>query len=383
MLYLFLTGKRAAYLNDIFTVMYLPESMEYTLKYKDAEINSIVDSSANMLTSLINEEVMVLFNDEQGKYIPLRWGTCVEISKDDSQIYYRIKLRRYCHVVEGKNVCSFIDELTEGSVRCFIDETHKKGILATCCRDEEENKKIKDCITERSDSWIKTVTELAKQECLRGYYPVFTKLKVIDDKSNKIFFKRKRACMDKNNKEFLLYSQRRYTFSFSYYVPQFNNDPMGFIPIDFTNSDNELGIVEQSDAIMSEQNKINIRCVPCMNSIKRRQSVQFNLNIPEQSDKKRFIQYARSPVKFDVMDSIPLWFYYVLLILCVLGIAVCTYISTLDYTTILANSSETSKVVRWLCEKCQEMQGTQNLLCSAVSAFLTFGMVKLVGKPKL
>ena len=51
MLYLFLTGKRAAYLNDIFTVMYLPESMEYTLKYKDAEINSIVDSSANMLTS--------------------------------------------------------------------------------------------------------------------------------------------------------------------------------------------------------------------------------------------------------------------------------------------------------------------------------------------
>lgn len=46
MLYLFLTGRRAAYLNDIFTVLNLPPNSIYDLKYKISN-NNIVDSSTN------------------------------------------------------------------------------------------------------------------------------------------------------------------------------------------------------------------------------------------------------------------------------------------------------------------------------------------------
>ena len=45
MLYLFLTGRRAAYLNDIFTVLNLPPNSIYDLKYKISN-NNIVDGEA-------------------------------------------------------------------------------------------------------------------------------------------------------------------------------------------------------------------------------------------------------------------------------------------------------------------------------------------------
>lgn len=34
MLHLFLTGRRAAYMNDIFTVLHMPENTVYDLKYR-------------------------------------------------------------------------------------------------------------------------------------------------------------------------------------------------------------------------------------------------------------------------------------------------------------------------------------------------------------
>lgn len=372
MLYLFLTGKKAAYLNDVFMVLYLPESMTCELKYKDAETNSVVDTSANALSRLNDEDVLVLFNNEKHEYIPLRWGKCLESSKHEGQIYYQVKLGKYCHTVAERDISTSIDRISGGKIR-NVGHEGSQGVLTVCCEDERKNEEIKRCIMEQSDSWIKTVKMLSKQERIKQWYAVFTKLEIIQDK--------KKAEQDK--RENFLYSNEDYIFRFSYYVPEFNDRPMGFIPIDFGKSDKELGIAEKSDVIMSEQNRINIRSVPQLRMAAKNQSMQFGFTISENTINNKFVQYARTPVKFIVIDKMSKWIYYILLGLCIFGIAISTYVSTLDYKAVLNDPEGTVKAVLWLCSQLDKMGGIQNILCSALTGFLTWGMVKLVGKPKL
>ena len=59
------------------------------------------------------------------------------------------------------------------------------------------------------------------------------------------------------------------------------------------------------------------------------------------------------------------------------------YISTLDYNDILKKPEETVGFVVWLCRYLAKMGGVQNLLCSVLTGLLTWGMVRLIGKPKL
>ena len=70
MLYLFLTGRRAAYLNDIFTVLNLPPNSIYDLKYKISN-NNIVDSSTNEQNCKAGKKVLISYIDLEEAYIPL------------------------------------------------------------------------------------------------------------------------------------------------------------------------------------------------------------------------------------------------------------------------------------------------------------------------
>lgn len=142
MLYLFITENRSAYLNMILTIMYFPETMTYDLKYKDANTNSIVDSSAGIFRSsdLIEKKVMILFNDEMGNYIPLRFGTLQNMVKLDDQIYYTVRLEKYCHADCPQDFCRELNNITDNKIRRLLepgkDEENKlaEGILAICRR---------------------------------------------------------------------------------------------------------------------------------------------------------------------------------------------------------------------------------------------------------
>lgn len=373
MLYLFITGNRSAYLNMILTILYFPETMTYDLKYKDANINSIVDSSAGILHSsaLIKKKVMILFNDELGNYIPLRFGTLQNMDKLEDQIYYTVRLEQYCHVDCPQDFCRELNNITNNKIRRLLepgrDEDNKpaEGILVICGSEISES-----LINKSSDSWIKTVRELGKQIRFAKYYSIFTKLEIVN---NKVEIKDNEICL-KSGKE--------YTLRFTYYIPDFNKNPMQYIGIDFHESNKILGLLSTQDAAMAEQNKIEILCRPNMET-HQTEKAQFRFALSDKEINEKEIQYARTPVKFTITDRMPKWAYCVLFTLCVVGVATCTYISTLNYNDILEKPEDTLKVVVQLCGLLAKMKGIQNLVCSALTGIFTCGMVKLIGKPKL
>lgn len=373
MLYLFITGNRSAYLNMILTILYFPEAMTYDLKYKDAKVNSIVDSSAGILHSsaLIKKKVMILFNDELGNYIPLRFGTLQNMDKLEDQIYYTVRLEQYCHVDCPQDFCRELDSITNNKIRRLLepgrDEDNKpaKGILAIWGSEISES-----LINKSSDSWIKTVRELGKRTRFVKYYSIFTKLEIVN---NEVKIK---------NNELCLKSGKEYTLRFTYYIPDFNKNPMQYIGIDFYESNKILGLLSTQDAVMAEQNKIEILCRPNMET-HQTEKAQFRFALSDKEINAKEIQYARTPVKFTITDKMPKWAYFVLFALCVVGVTACTYISTLNYNDILENQDNTVKVVVQLCGLLAKMRGIQNLICSMLMGLLTWGMVKLIGKPKL
>ena len=98
MLHLFLTGRRAAYMNDIFTVLHMPENTVYDLKYRIYESgDKIIHSSAEKENCKIEDEVLVLYSDMKGRYIPLRFGRLEKVESEEGQLYYGVRLKEYCH----------------------------------------------------------------------------------------------------------------------------------------------------------------------------------------------------------------------------------------------------------------------------------------------
>lgn len=159
---------------------------------------------------------------------------------------------------------------------------------------------------------------------------------------------------------------------------------MQYIGIGFHESNKILGLLSTQDALMAEQNKIEILCRPNMEAAPK-EKAQFRFTFSDKKINEKEIQYARTPVKFTIIAKMPRWICYVLLALYVFGIAACTYIyiSTLDYNDILKKLEETVGFVVWLCRYLAKMGGVQNLLCSVLTGLLTWGMVRLIGKPKL
>lgn len=71
--------------------------------------------------------------------------------------------------------------------------------------------------------------------------------------------------------------------------------------------------------------KLEIRLSPYDSARRNFQEICFL------DEANKFVQYARTPVKFIVIDKMSKWIYYILLGLCIFGIAISTYVSTLDY----------------------------------------------------
>lgn len=371
MLYLFLTGKRAAYLNTIFVVLYLPEHTLYDLKYIDQEDYSIIDrASAGCMRNLKEERVLILFNNEKGLYIPLRMGILKDCVKADGQIYYTVELMQYCYTDSISELRHFIDLRSGYRIKYSQnDEVADGGVLAFADFNEREG--IDSFIKENSDSWIETVHILEKQECFAQYYSVFTKLEILDKNKRKF------------GKKLEVVSDKAYIMRFTYYIPHFNDRPMKCIPVRFFETDKILGIINAQDILMSEQNKIDINILPSIEAGKR-QNVQFYFEISDRIIDDKYVQYSKSPVKFTVKERIPKGMYYFGTIVCVFLLALVTYVSTLPYDSILTSMPKKSGgIVYWLCKHCKEWNGIQNVFCSGVFAVLTWILVKITGKPKL
>lgn len=361
MLYLFLTGNRSAYLDAVFTVLHLPQNTIYDLKYKVVASNSIVDDSESEVKSPKGEKTLILFNNEEGLYVPLRVGVLQKCRIEEGQIYYSVKLTDYCHAKNEQNFCHFIDQAAlPKRIRWIKDKSNDmaEGILAFR---HVDNENIFSFLERTKDSWIKTVRCLGDamkdMNIFEQYYLIFTKMEIrAENDDNQLSSKGGRINLK---------SGEDYTFHMTYYIPEFNKSPMEFIPAEFYQSQDCLGIMNSKVAFFSEQNKVDVVCSPRTN-VTENKRITVGFEISKEKANNKIIQYVRTPVEINLKTRMPKIMRHVITISCV----------------ILSFIGSALAGIK-LEETASNLESMLKILGSTFTTLSTVGMVYLIGKPKL
>lgn len=362
MLYLFLTGNRSAYLNAIFTVLHFPQNTIYDLKYRLLSKNYIVADSAEITKCKIGEKVLILFDDEEGKYVPLRLGVLQNCVVEDGQIYYSVKLTDYCHVKDKVLFLDFINELAlPEKIRTIKDKSNNtaEGILAFQHKDDNGN--ISKVLACKKDSWIQTVRSLGKvmrrMDIFRQYYLIFTKMEIIEDNGKDL--------LASEDGRINLKSGKDYKFHITYYIPEFNDSPMEFISAKFYQSHECLGLVNSGVALLSQQNKVDVICSPRA-SVTEAKKVTVGFEISNKKANKKIIQYVRTPLELNLKTRIPRLLRYLMIAGCI-GIA---FVGTC-LAGLTSGEDGKNLITVW------------KIVGSLFTSLSTLGMIYFIGKPKL
>lgn len=376
MLYLFLTGRRAAYLNDIFTVLHLPENSIYDLKYKieDNPQWSIIGSRTDAKNCKEGMKTLISYTTLKGKSVPLRWGYLQKITDEEGQRYYSVRLAQYCHTCNSEEFQDFLKEVSNQKLRHITlnDENGNEEIegILTFVNEKEPFRVVE----QDENSWSITVRQLGEMDKFsEEYYSIFTKVEI---KSNK----------KKDNQDAMhciLKSKHSYKVHFTYYMPSFNSgNRMANIPINFYQTDKRLGLVEKNNLLLSEQNKIDIPFFPDAGDTGEEVRISLGFDIPEREIGGKHIYHAMTPVGIVVKDTISKRMRRILTVICVLGIFLASVLGEMDFrkiSEILGDPTVKNKFLQILLLILQ----TKKIVLSAITAASTWGMVKLVGKAEL
>ncbi|MDU3307571.1 MAG: hypothetical protein E7F06_16265 [Lachnospiraceae bacterium] len=362
MLYLFLTGNRSAYLNAIFTVLHFPKNTVYDLKYKIMDTNSIVHCSAKdyvKFTDALDEPILILFNNEDGKYIPLRFGKLKEYIEEEGQIYYSVQLTEYCHTESEVDFCNFIDSISPEKVRRLTGSSDNKaeGILAFL----NERQPLETILKQSEDSWIRTVRPLSdlmeEMDIFKQYYLIFTKMEIKRDNGH--------DQLDSENGRVNLKSGEDYKIHMSYYISEFNKNPMEVISGKFYQSQECLGIMNSGVTFLSQQNKVDIVCSPRA-SVTENKKVTIGFEIPRKKVNNKIIQYVHTPLELNLKPRIPREMRKAIIAL-FFGLSfIGTYLAGIKFG-----------------ENAQNYEIAWRAVGSLITSLSTIGMIYFMGKPKL
>lgn len=369
MLYLFLTGRRAAYLNDIFTVLNLPPNSIYDLKYKISN-NNIVDSSTNEQNCKAGKKVLISYIDLEEAYIPLRWAYLQGISEEEGQRYYSVKLTEYCHIAPQQQYGNFLQGISNGGLRhiCADGQTIE-GFLAFVHSDEPEN-----IVVQGKDSWAITVRQLGELDLFKKNYSIFTKFEIKDSKEE-----------PKENNDItgcILKSKHNYKVHITYYIPEFNAKPMSEVFIQFYETDKRLGLVNKQNLLLSEQNIIDIPCFPDTGGTGEKVKVALQLNVLEKQMYGKSVRYAMAPVEMEIQDTLSKRWRIGLTVACVAGIFLASLINSFDFSKVL-EITNAANCQNKLDKIILEFLKAKSFWSSTIATVATWGMVKLVGRAKL
>lgn len=391
MLFLFLTGRRLAYANDILSILYLPKGVIKTLKYKDTKSLSIVDKSAKYDKCRPGDDVLILYynkdNKKREEFIPLRYGRLSECISEDEQLYYKVELKEFVNVVDGENrvsefnwkIYSMLYPNVEEREKAKRKGEHVKWIYAF--RKLSAMNQYKDCLNSDQDSWIRTVQQVSKTTRFKKYYSIFAKINVLNSKN------KEESCKADG---YRFRAGRTYKLILSYFVPEFNEHPFEQIHIEFSDAIGVCRIPNSNYMIESEQNRIEILFRP----MKVDSDGQTNLwlNIPMKKIHNKSIYYPRGAIAVSV-GWMSIGCKRAATIATISGIGVVNFLTQFPYIEKLEQLehmvereiklSRLQEFWFWFCEVYQDAPETFVSVMSIITAFLTFLLVKLIGKAQI
>ena len=386
MIYLFVTGKSSAYLDDIFTTLHLPCGMRHCYKYPHRDHLSNVAPDADEKACREGDTVLISYFDRtavsaERLYIPLRYGKLNHCELSEGQLYYDVTLQEYCCASDEAAYVRYILGISGGKTRCRDENGDKKGFLVIRVEGDEDEYVQKD----PEQSWSRTVRSLASRSLFQDVYPVFTKLELTNQKGE--------ALKTITGKEYGydLKIGKEYIVRLTYIIPTFNVDTMSSIPVKLEDSRDVCGVLQKEYFMESGQGKIEFKLCPVRKSDVLLTSL--SISIQENEINQQSVRYSKKAIAVRVSDRMGKGWKYAIQAMSIIGVCVTSFLTALPYRDIIVK-------IDALIAKGESLTGLQHvtydiscllekycdvysLICGIIMSVSTFFLVKFTGKAKL
>lgn len=414
MIYLFVTGKSSAYLDDIFTTLHLPCGMRHCYIYPRKDDSPTVAPDADEKACHEGDTVLISYFDktavsDERLYIPLRYGKLNSCELSEGQFYYDVTLQEYCCAEDEAAYSKHILGISKGTTRRQDENGYQNGYLVI----RLEGAWTEDEFVQKdpAQGWSRTVRLLADRALFQEVYPVFTKLELsrcpssgdTSKKAKRLRATRAGKSEHTNQKgkaltpvedkeygyDFII--GKEYTVHLTYIIPIFNADTMSSIPVSLRDSRDVCGVLQKEYFMGSRQGKVEFRLWPV-----RKTDVlltSLSISISENQINNKSIRYSKKAIDVRVRNRLGKGWKYALQVLCVTGVCVSSFLTALPYKDIIdkttaliaANTSLTglqriTYEISCLLERHSDVYG---LLCGIIMSISTFLLVKFTGKAKL
>ncbi len=440
MIYLFVTGKSSAYLDDIFTTLHLPCGMRHCYIYPRKDDSPTVAPDADEKACHEGDTVLISYFDktavsDERLYIPLRYGKLNSCELSEGQFYYDVTLQEYCCAEDEAAYSKHILGISKGTTRRQDENGYQNGYLVI----RLEGAWTEDEFVQKdpAQGWSRTVRLLADRALFQEVYPVFTKLELSRCPSSgdtskkgkrlravcgsKLELSRCPSSGDTSKKAKRLRATRagksehtnqkgkaltpvedkeygydfiigkEYTVHLTYIIPLFNADTMSSIPVSLRDSRDVCGVLQKEYFMGSRQGKVEFRLWPVRKTDVLLTSLA--ISISENQINNKSIRYSKKAIDVRVRNRLGKGWKYALQVLCVTGVCVSSFLTALPYKDIIdkttaliaANTSLTglqriTYEISCLLERHSDVYG---LLCGIIMSISTFLLVKFTGKAKL
>lgn len=366
MLYLFLTGKNNAYLDDIFTTLYLPAGMLHSYKYNCRADTPIIDPSIwdklkageDVLISCVDREAV----ENERLNIPLRMGQFVKHVHTDGQCYFEVRLLELCYAKQeekfSKNLLRVLDNKiyrrTENTADSF------KGFLALYAADTLAGE-----LETNDKAWFQTAERLSGRILFKDSYSIFTRLEIQNADGRTV------EPVERGGESgYELSAGKKYRLMLSYYIPGFNNNVMTRIPVML---EEDCGALQVKHYMESRQNKIVTRLYP--EGADEQKNTVLSVTIPQADVNGKTIRYSPAGVNVWIKSRMSKKIRTTLTVLCGLGIAAASVLAGFSYDDLKEQGG--------LMEVVRSGKALYQLSGGFLAAVSTYFMIKLTGKPKL
>lgn len=307
MLYLFNTGARGGYVDNVLTTMHLPCGSENMYQYTfegDSYIDESIKSGLLKGNSIKDKDVLIIFvNKEKApyEYIPLRKGKLMLKEDRNGRSYFYVSLDSHCACKGDYDSFNksfrklFADKLfnspKEGTVD-FIDKKQNKGYLAFYGQDIPQ---LLEC---NDNSWKKTVKKLSECEKFKNNV-IFTKLDIY--KKSKAL--RANFLKSVGKASYTFKKGKTYTAELAYYIPFHDNNTTSYFDIELVSNPDESilrgAALTQRLGIMD--GLVKFKFFPT--DVCTDEEIFFNLSNCSNKEQKDNIRISKKPFSYKVRKS--------------------------------------------------------------------------------
>ena len=194
MIYLFNSGFRSLYINNILNTLYLPDGCinEYRYRFSGEHIHISEETLSYVQRAHKGEPVAIIFVDRYSDhgyvYHPIRLGILLGHRQDLERLYFQVQLKEFIY---PKDIEKFnrdsrkpLDDLASPSLVDNVPGSKDDGYYAIQCKsifypDD-------DYYRGENDAWFSIVKSLESTHTFQPLYTVFAKARILDQKDQVI-----------------------------------------------------------------------------------------------------------------------------------------------------------------------------------------------------